>query len=106
MRNIGIAALCSALGGCASSTGILPAGPDTYTLSERFASWWMWRSPARCSDEGERILRPTRAAVCAQQYGPSWKSGEPLWPHRLRSYIQMPATQRSGDCKVSTPAGA
>lgn len=25
------------LAGCASSTGILPAGPDTYTLSERVA---------------------------------------------------------------------
>jgi hypothetical protein len=37
MRNLGIVVLCAALGGCASSTGILPAGPDTYTLSERFA---------------------------------------------------------------------
>ena len=38
MRKIlGIVALGAALGGCASSTGILPAGPDTYTLSERFA---------------------------------------------------------------------
>jgi hypothetical protein len=25
------------LSGCASSTGILPAGPDTYTLTERLA---------------------------------------------------------------------
>jgi hypothetical protein len=25
------------LGGCASSTGILPAGPDTYTVTERLA---------------------------------------------------------------------
>ena len=25
------------LSGCAMSTGILPAGPDTYTLSERYA---------------------------------------------------------------------
>jgi hypothetical protein len=30
-------AVCAALGGCTSSTGILPAGPDTYTISERFA---------------------------------------------------------------------
>jgi hypothetical protein len=25
------------LAGCASSTGILPAGPDTYTITERYA---------------------------------------------------------------------
>ena len=25
------------LSGCATSTGILPAGPDTYTISEKFA---------------------------------------------------------------------
>ena len=38
---LGAAALlfggATVLVGCASSTGILPAGPDTYTLSERFA---------------------------------------------------------------------
>jgi hypothetical protein len=28
-------AVCTALGGCTSSTGILPAGADTYTISER-----------------------------------------------------------------------
>ena len=32
--------VCAALGGCTSSTGILPAGPDTYTISERFAPIW------------------------------------------------------------------
>jgi hypothetical protein len=26
---------CCALGGCTTSTGGLPAGPDTYTLTER-----------------------------------------------------------------------
>jgi hypothetical protein len=39
MRIMGIVALGAALGGCASSTGILPAGPDTYTLSVRPGSW-------------------------------------------------------------------
>jgi hypothetical protein len=35
--------------GCASSTGILPAGPDTYTLSEKFA-------PVRGGgDEAQRV---------------------------------------------------
>jgi hypothetical protein len=33
-------AVCAALGGCASSTGILPAGPDTYTITERSAPVW------------------------------------------------------------------
>jgi len=38
MRIAFAALLCAAVvAGCASSTGILPAGPDTYTLSERFA---------------------------------------------------------------------
>jgi hypothetical protein len=31
---VGVAAL---LAGCAMSTGILPAGPDTYTISEHYA---------------------------------------------------------------------
>jgi hypothetical protein len=30
-------ALALFLSGCAASTGILPAGPDTYTVTERFA---------------------------------------------------------------------
>lgn len=29
--------LITTLAGCAMSTGILPAGPDTYTVTERFA---------------------------------------------------------------------
>jgi hypothetical protein len=33
-------AVCAALGGCTSSSGILPAGPDTYTISERFDPIW------------------------------------------------------------------
>jgi hypothetical protein len=37
MKLFGMAAFCALLGGCASSTGILPAGPDTYTISERYA---------------------------------------------------------------------
>jgi hypothetical protein len=30
-------AAAAALAGCAASTGILPAGPDTYTVTEQFA---------------------------------------------------------------------
>jgi hypothetical protein len=37
MKIITIAVLSLCLAGCAASTGILPAGPDTYTLSEKFA---------------------------------------------------------------------
>ena len=61
MRVLGIVALCAALGGCASSTGILPAGPDTYTLSERFA-------PVRGGgDEAQRDALTKANDYCAQQ---------------------------------------
>lgn len=55
------AALATACAGCASSTGILPAGPDTYTLSERFA-------PVRGGgDEAERVALTKANEYCAQQ---------------------------------------
>jgi hypothetical protein len=58
---LGIVALCAALGGCASSTGILPAGPDTYTLSKRFA-------PVRGGgDEAQRDALTKANDYCAQQ---------------------------------------
>jgi hypothetical protein len=61
MRNLGIVVLCAALCGCASSTGILPAGPDTYTISERY-------SPIRGgSDEAERSVLTKANEFCAQQ---------------------------------------
>jgi hypothetical protein len=61
MRNLGIVVLCAALGGCASSTGILPAGPDTYTLSARYA-------PIRGgSDEAEREVLTKANEFCGQQ---------------------------------------
>jgi hypothetical protein len=36
-RLIAVASVAATLTGCAMSTGILPAGPDTYTVSEHFA---------------------------------------------------------------------
>ena len=33
-----VVAIAIMLGGCGSSRGILPAGPDTYTLTERYAA--------------------------------------------------------------------
>jgi hypothetical protein len=61
MRILGIVVLGAALGGCASSTGILPAGPDTYTLSERYA-------PIRGgSDEAERDALTKANEFCSQQ---------------------------------------
>jgi hypothetical protein len=60
MRNLGIVVLCAALGGCSSSTGILPAGPDTYTLSARYA-------PIRGgSDEAEREVLTKANEFCGQ----------------------------------------
>jgi hypothetical protein len=32
-----VAVFVLALAGCAASTGVLPAGPDTYTVTERFS---------------------------------------------------------------------
>jgi hypothetical protein len=47
------------LAGCASSTGILPAGPDTYTMSEKFA-------PIRGGgDEAERDTLTKADKYCA-----------------------------------------
>jgi hypothetical protein len=61
MRILGVVALCAALAGCASSTGILPAGPDTYTLSERFA-------PVRGGgDEAQRDALTKANEFCIQQ---------------------------------------
>jgi hypothetical protein len=37
MRLLPIGIIAAALSGCAMSSGILPAGPDTYTVTERFA---------------------------------------------------------------------
>jgi hypothetical protein len=49
------------LAGCATSTGILPAGPNTYTISEKFA-------PIRDgSDEAERSVLTKANEFCAQQ---------------------------------------
>jgi hypothetical protein len=50
-----------ALTSCASSTGILPAGPDTYTISEKFA-------PVRGGgDEAQRSALVQADQFCAQQ---------------------------------------
>jgi hypothetical protein len=47
--------------GCAASTGILPAGPDTYTVTERFA-------PVRGGSTTAQQTALTEAnAFCAQQ---------------------------------------
>jgi hypothetical protein len=52
---------CGAAAGCASSTGILPAGPETYTLSEKYA-------PVRGgSDEAQRSVLLKANEYCATQ---------------------------------------
>lgn len=65
MRRIVAAALMLGpgivLGGCATSTGVLPAGPDTYTLTERFA-------PVRGGgDEAQRDALTQANEYCAQK---------------------------------------
>lgn len=49
------------LAGCATSTGVLPAGPDTYTLSEHVA-------PVRGGrDEAQRVALTKANDFCAQK---------------------------------------
>jgi|SRR5476651_1155526 hypothetical protein len=83
MRWIALTACAGALAGCASSTGILPAGPDTYTLSERFAPVRGGGDEAQrdaltkanefCQEKG-RIFVPNnmgQAGNLANPYGPT-----------------------------------
>ena len=61
MKLFWTATFCAFLGGCASSTGILPAGPDTYTISERYA-------PIRGGSlEAQRESLTKANEFCAQQ---------------------------------------
>jgi len=54
-------AILLSLCGCAISTGILPAGPDTYTVTEHVA-------PIRGgSSEAERVAMAETNQFCAQQ---------------------------------------
>jgi hypothetical protein len=61
MKSFGTATLCALVGGCAASTGILPAGPDTYTISERYA-------PIRGGGvEAQREAMTKASEFCVQQ---------------------------------------
>jgi hypothetical protein len=61
MRRIVLMAGLLALGGCASSTGVLPAGPDTYTVTEASA-------PVRGgSIEAQRVASNEANAYCEQR---------------------------------------
>lgn len=62
MRIAFVALLCAAaFAGCASSTGVLAAGPDTYTLSKRFA-------PVRGgSTEAQRVALTKANDFCGEK---------------------------------------
>ena len=60
-RFVGVVATIATICGCAMSTGILPAGPDTYMVTERFA-------PIRGGSVTAQQTALTEAnAFCAQQ---------------------------------------
>jgi hypothetical protein len=60
MRGVAIVATLL-IGGCATSTGIVPAGPDTYTISEYFA-------PVRGgSAEAQREALTKASEFCGQK---------------------------------------
>lgn len=60
-HSLGVLMLIAALTGCAMSTGVLPAGPNTYTVTEQFA-------PVRGgSTTAEQTALTEANAYCAQQ---------------------------------------
>jgi hypothetical protein len=71
---------CAVLASCAHSTGILPAGPNTYTITGRFA-------PVRGGgDEAEKVVLTKANDFCAgqgRQFVPTMMdpSGNPLNPY-------------------------
>jgi putative hemolysin len=61
MRKIVIVSAALVLSGCGSTTGILPVGPGTYIITERFA-------PIRGGSDTAKTDALTQAnAYCAQQ---------------------------------------
>jgi hypothetical protein len=61
MRLAATVLVTSLLAGCAFTTGIVPIGPDTYTVSEM-------RAPARGGGaEAERVLLAETDAFCRRQ---------------------------------------
>jgi hypothetical protein len=77
-----ITVIVGLLSGCAASTGILPAGPNTYTLTERFApvrggattaqQTALTEANAFCTGQGRQFL-PTDMKVppSLNPYGPT-----------------------------------
>ena len=69
-----------ALTACAASTGVIPAGPDTYTLTEHFVAIWgdatkagrvaVIKANDLCIEKG-RVFVPstTQASIPTQDYG-------------------------------------
>jgi len=61
MRFSSVAIMAILLSACAMSSGILPAGPDTYTVTERFAAI------RGGSTEAQRVALTEADAYCKQQ---------------------------------------
>jgi len=96
MRNSSWALIAlSVLGGCATSTGIVPTGPDTYFLSEM-------RAPAVGGGaEAQRVVLAEASIFCAQQgrvavplaAGPD---GDPYTPYYPTAYTATFACRSPG----------
>jgi hypothetical protein len=88
---------------CASSTGILPAGPDTYTITERLA-------PIRGGGDAAQADALTKAdQFCAEkgrQFVPALM-GNSVGPPNTGYTVtfQMPSSERSGGCELSSATG-
>jgi hypothetical protein len=82
MRHSPKAFVAAILSGCAASTGILPAGPDTYTVTERFApirggsttaqQTALTEANAFCAERGREFLPlDMLTPASANPYGPT-----------------------------------
>ena len=70
MRYFPMAIICAAaLSGCQTSTGILPAGPNTYTLSKHTAPILAWLDDRRTAGthRSERLLLAAGARIRSNQ---------------------------------------
>ena len=101
---VAIAGLALAACSYDSGTGALATGPDTYTMSKRYAAVG---GSARERDLGQRqsALRAGGAPARAREQGPDQRIRQSLRAALFHSDLQMRGAERSGRCAGSTTTG-
>ena len=93
--------MCAALCGCAAGSGVIPVGPDTYTLSEL-------RAPAAGGGPAARQAAVSRSAAFCRAQGravvplelrPDGDPTTPYWPTAFDATFRCAAV---GDPAVAT----